>query len=145
MRRTLLRLPPHVWLTALEVLTVSLGVIIGLRRRAMNRLLRLARQPRLASRRASPEQQNRLAELTWVSDAVFRRWPGGLTCLERSLILLLLLRRRRIGAEVKIGLTKHRDTLQAHAWLEQDGRSIDHDEQAGRQFQGVISLAPHSP
>ncbi len=42
-------------------------------------------------------------------------------CLQRSLVLWLLLGRAGITAEVRIGVRKESDQLRAHAWVECDG------------------------
>ena len=47
------------------------------------------------------------------------------TCLRQSLVLGWLLRRRRIPAELRIGVRKDGDDLQAHAWVELEGQALN--------------------
>ena len=51
--------------------------------------------------------------------------PGGTRCLMRSLVLLRLLARRGIGdAELIIAVQPGPAVLDAHAWVELDGRAL---------------------
>lgn len=45
-------------------------------------------------------------------------------CLEQSLALWWLLRRRGIAAELRIGARKHEGRFEAHAWVESGGRVV---------------------
>ena len=51
--------------------------------------------------------------------------PYRATCLRQSLALWWLLRRRRIPAELRIGVRKDNAGLRAHAWVELDGRALN--------------------
>ncbi|WP_143310061.1 lasso peptide biosynthesis B2 protein [Chitinophaga vietnamensis] len=42
-------------------------------------------------------------------------------CLSQSLVMRLLLRRKGIDAELKIGVSQHMGRFDAHAWLEKEG------------------------
>ncbi len=42
-------------------------------------------------------------------------------CLQRSLLLWWLLRRRGIAAELRIGVSRRTQRLEAHAWVEYEG------------------------
>ena|ERR1700730_13902084 len=50
--------------------------------------------------------------------------PFRTNCLEQSLVLWWLLRRRGIPADLKIGARKEADRFEAHAWVEFDGGVI---------------------
>lgn len=50
-------------------------------------------------------------------------FPGRAECLEQSLALLVLLRRRGLDAELRIGV--ERLPFTAHAWVEHAGRPIN--------------------
>jgi hypothetical protein len=64
----------------------------------------------------------------WLGRAVTRALvftPGGTRCLMRSLVLLRLLARRGItNAELIIAVQPGPTVLDAHAWIELDGRSL---------------------
>jgi hypothetical protein len=47
------------------------------------------------------------------------------TCLARSLVLCSLLRRRGLPAQLRIGVSKEKDGLRGHAWVELAGRVIN--------------------
>ena len=47
------------------------------------------------------------------------------SCLPRSLVLWFLLRRRGVPAELRIGVRKSEERLEAHAWVEVDHRVVN--------------------
>ncbi len=49
-------------------------------------------------------------------------------CLQRSLALWFLLRRRRIDCRLRLGARKQDGTFEAHAWVELDGIVINDNE-----------------
>ena len=55
-------------------------------------------------------------------------------CLTQSLTLWWLLRRQRILTDLCIGVRKHRGRLQAHAWMEHQGRVLNDDPEVCRRF-----------
>jgi hypothetical protein len=55
-------------------------------------------------------------------------------CLERSLALRWLLRRRGIAADLRIGARKESETLEAHAWIELEGVVLNDPDEAHRHF-----------
>jgi hypothetical protein len=64
-----------------------------------------------ADRERAQSIQRMVAAACWV-------WPLRPTCLTRSLVLVRLLRRRGLPAELKIGVRKPGRRLEAHAWVE---------------------------
>ena len=46
-------------------------------------------------------------------------------CLEQSLVLAWLLRRRGVSVEIRIGARKEADRFEAHAWVEFDGKVLN--------------------
>ena len=58
-------------------------------------------------------------------------YPRRAACLEQSLALYLLLRRRGVAADLKLGVQPL--PFYAHAWVEVDGRPVD--ERAGLTLQ----------
>lgn len=55
-------------------------------------------------------------------------------CLEQSLVLWWLLRRRGIAAEVRIGARKNSDRFEAHAWVEFDSQVLNDASAEHRHF-----------
>jgi len=60
-------------------------------------------------------------EIARLTHATARYLPFASNCLDRSLALCRLLRRRGIAARLRIGARKEGEHLQAHAWVEVDG------------------------
>ena len=94
--------------------------------------LALRRQVSLAvlvARFAGTDRNNRKRETIDVAraarlvDAVAACYPNT-TCLKKSLILLRLLRKRGIPAELRLGVRKVDDDFSAHAWIECAGRTL---------------------
>jgi hypothetical protein len=55
-------------------------------------------------------------------------------CLEQSLVLRWLLLRQGIDARIFFGARKENDEMQAHAWVEVDGVSLDEDDSTPPRF-----------
>jgi hypothetical protein len=55
-------------------------------------------------------------------------------CLERSLTLRWLLRRRGIVADLRIGVRKESETFEAHAWIELKGIVLNDADEAHLHF-----------
>jgi hypothetical protein len=62
------------------------------------------------------------------------------TCLERSLALWWMLRRRGIDAELRIGARKDRANFEAHAWLELNGTILNDESEEYRDFKTFEGL-----
>ncbi|MBI3088629.1 MAG: lasso peptide biosynthesis B2 protein [Candidatus Omnitrophica bacterium] len=129
-------LPPRGWVALLEIAATALWVEIGLRLLPFRRVTRIMLR---ALPRRTPPPQARLDEVTRLASAVFRRAPVTLTCLKQTLILGALLARRGVPVNLKIGVAKTADTLQAHAWLEQDGLIVADQPDVAQRFQAVLS------
>lgn len=61
-------------------------------------------------------------------------WPVK-TCLPRALALRWMLSRRRIGAFLRIGVSKPEGQLQAHAWVEVGGQAVGEAPDLLQRFQ----------
>ncbi|MHB8376262.1 MAG: lasso peptide biosynthesis B2 protein [Dehalococcoidia bacterium] len=75
--------------------------------------------------RADAAEEQRLARIT---RAVSRRWPRENRCLQRSLVLCWLLRRRRLGGRLQVGVRHAADGLVAHAWVIREDSILNDDE-----------------
>lgn len=124
MRRLLkfLRLQPsYQWLLAVSWATL-LGCKIGLRLVSFQRLRRLC--TRLATPPAVPVPHAE-REVIWALDIASRYVPGGHNCLARALTAYVLLARRGVATELRIGVARPQNRpLEAHAWLEREGRVL---------------------
>ena len=58
--------------------------------------------------------------------------PGRIECLEQSLALWYLLRRRGVGAELTFGMSQY--PFGAHAWVTYRGEPLNEDPEALRHY-----------
>ncbi len=91
-----------------------------------------------SSPRSSPQRaQARLdfaRHAARIVDAAAVRGITRANCLDRSLALWCLLRRRGIPAELRLGARPIAGGIRAHAWIELDGRVVNDLEEICRQF-----------
>jgi hypothetical protein len=66
--------------------------------------------------------------------AAVRYGMPGASCLEASLTLWYLLRLQGISATVRIGVRKHANLFEAHAWVEHEGAALNQSEEVHRHF-----------
>lgn len=60
-------------------------------------------------------------------------------CLPRSLCLRWLLARHGVAADLRIGVTRRRGGMTAHAWVEHQGRPVGDTEEAVAPFAALIA------
>lgn len=123
--------PMREWPSLVSAVVIAVVVEAG---------LRVLRLPRLSAWLGAPlglEQEaalmpsdGRTARLTVTERRrlraawrVLRHWPFGDTCLRRALVGGHVLRRRK--PVLRVGVAKIEGRIQAHAWLEIDGVSLD--------------------
>lgn len=103
-----------------------LAVDIGLRMLPFQSVRRkLAQHPR----GPAPAQVEQAIRRTayWV-DRAERHHLYAITCLRRSLVLQRLLAGQGIAAELRFGVRPEGGTIQAHAWLEREGKPVSEPE-----------------
>ncbi|HET6232338.1 MAG TPA: lasso peptide biosynthesis B2 protein [Longimicrobiaceae bacterium] len=66
-------------------------------------------------------------------------FPGRAVCLEQSLALYVLLRRRGVPAQLALGVQPYPFT--AHAWVELDGEPVNEDRETVDKFQRLPEVA----
>ena len=90
---------------------------------------------RLSLRRGAPpdatERATSTTRLVWVAD---QRVPGSRTCLSRSLALWYLLRNQGVPTDLRIGVRAGGVPLDAHAWVEHEGRALNDDEGVAHRY-----------
>lgn len=100
----------------------------------------VARAKRLGARAAgaglAPAEVERAAYHVAVAAAFF---PGRAVCLEQSLALYLLLRRRGVPAELRLGVQAY--PFYAHAWVEVDGAPVNEDPETVDKFRTLPEVA----
>jgi Transglutaminase-like superfamily len=99
-----------------------------------------------------PPGAQRAAEaqrVTRMVAAAARNGPWQATCLEQSVVLLWLLGRRGIPAQLRIGVRKQLEALEAHAWVESGGVVLNDSADVSeryRPFEGdLAALVPFQP
>lgn len=60
--------------------------------------------------------------------------PIPVNCLLRSLVLVLLLRRRGVKAELRFGVRRQNGRFEAHAWVERAGDVLNDDPDVARHY-----------
>ena len=137
--RTLLHLPlpeQRLLARALFVVWMIRLVLWLLPLRAVRQLVsRVTR----ASRRAGPQSRLPATRIVWAVSAAGRFVPAP-TCLSQALAAQVMLGRNGYPVRLRIGVAKDRSgTLEAHAWLEDQG-SVVFGELAG--FSRFTALPP---
>ena len=110
--------------------TIAL-IDLALRRFGFARSVALAR--RLGRQRSEQTNSRELAQEACrrlAMAALF--YPGRARCLEQSLALYILLRRRGVPAELKLGVQPF--PFNAHAWVELNGAPLNERLETVRQF-----------
>lgn len=107
------------WRALQTVLTVRLGLMF-FSLPALRQIIAVDRRPMLAG----PPNPAALKRTVWAVKAVSHRVPGA-TCLTQALAAQKLLALQRIPVELCIGVAKSvNGILEAHAWLERDGKVL---------------------
>lgn len=65
-----------------------------------------------------------ITQLAWLVTVAGRYSPLGTSCLKEALVLSWLMSRRGMATTLRIGVTRCHGNLDAHAWLEHNGRII---------------------
>lgn len=110
------------WSVLLSALFWLAVTEVGLRLLGLSRLQRLL-LPR-SRRRHGTVSLKEIAEVIHLVDMAVRRLPGSGACLRRSLVLQRFLAREGIETELRFGVRKSDGSLEAHAWLEHEGRPL---------------------
>ena len=119
------------WILVVKSAGLLLAVHGALRLMSFKTLLAwIRRSARL--KRQSVSDPRRMAYLVEVAA---RYHPLRPNCLDKSLVLYGLLKRRGIDAEFAIGTLKKNGTLEAHAWVEYEGAII-----LGQTSNGYVPL-----
>lgn len=74
------------------------------------------------------------AQTSYLLNAAARLLFRREACLERSIMLCSMLRRKGIDSELKIGVAKANQKLHAHAWVEINGEPVNEQPRISEQF-----------
>jgi Transglutaminase-like superfamily len=109
----------HLFINSFILLAlVKLGLLL-LPFQTLRRLLANISQP-------NPKlKQTSLSNIIWAVNASTYYMPGGAKCLARALTCQVLMKRRGYYPELRIGVAKNNTgTLEAHAWVENQGKVV---------------------
>jgi len=126
--------PREVWLL-LQALFLLPLVVLGLRLKPF-KSMQSTLTNRLPAGHVSVDS-NALSQAHIIAGMVRAASVHGLcnaTCLPQSLLLWFLLRRHRIGGDLRFGVHKTETRLDAHAWVEVDGVPINDTQDVQKRY-----------
>lgn len=110
-----------VWLPAVDLALRTVGFSVV--RRWLRRLAS-PRKGRAGYSAGASSEAERVETLAWAVAAASAHHLYPMRCLPRSLVLQTLLAREGIPAELRIGVRREDGRLEAHAWVEHEGRPL---------------------
>src|SRR5262245_10750901 len=120
--KKLLKLPPADTLLLVRVAGLLVIVDLGLRLLPFQMLQAILAKWRLRWRTRQAADERSLGRLAWAVQVAGKYMRA--SCLKKGLTLQWLLSRRGVSTRLWLGVQLQEATLQAHAWLEHDGRVI---------------------
>ena len=126
--RTFSRLTTAERLVALEAGLGLTATWIALRTVGFRHWKRVLESLAIRKKTSAPATEvsiNEIAALARMEDAAARNLFFDTNCLEQSLVLWWLLRRRGIAADLRIGARKSGQRFEAHAWVEFCGMALN--------------------
>ena len=117
---------------AAEATVVSLAVRLSLRQAGTGATLRRFQRFAVGSPGRDPRpgdarRSRQLQQIPRAVRAVGARRPTRFACLPRSITTWVMLRRRGISADVRVGVSGTSADFASHAWVELGGRPIGED------------------
>jgi hypothetical protein len=121
------------WAAAIGLAAIWLGLrVFGFRRCKEFVLWRAGRSAKVGQgHRSSAISANRILQL---EAAAARNLFFSTNCLEQSLVLWSILRRRGFAADLRFGARKEAGRFEAHAWVELNGRALNGETDSQRKF-----------
>lgn len=121
----------------LLLISIRLGLWLLPFQKIMQITTRLSQAP-LQSFTSQPQK---LEQIIWAINASSRYMPGNVKCLARALAGQILLSRNGYAPQLRIGVAKgDRGQLEAHAWVEANGKVVIGNLQDLPRFTTLPSL-----
>ena len=120
----------ELWLLAQATVLLS-AVRLALKFVTVNRLQGFA-ESKLPRQRSNEDLS--AERMAWIVRVAAEKGPHVARCLEQSLVLTWLLRRRGVDAHLMFGARKLNEQMEAHAWVEVNGSALEADEGVYRDF-----------
>lgn len=118
------RLSPRERVFLIEAWCGLFGIDLALRCLPFPRVASFCGRPRAIKTDGNAPSHPPAARLAWLVAVAGEHNPLGTTCLKEALVLSWLMSRRGMAATLRIGVARRHGSLNAHAWLEHDGRII---------------------
>jgi hypothetical protein len=129
------RMPAMERLLTAESVVLLAGVRLGLRTFGFNPVLRTMAGSSTRPGPPPPDDGGAAADVIARSvERAARHSPGHATCLSRSLVVWWLLRSRSQPADLRIGVRRPGADLEAHAWVETNGRVLTDQNDVHERF-----------
>ena len=127
------------WLDRAQLLMLMLGLpLVGLALRVFGYVKTrrwLERNSSVEARRmATPSELEAAESLAQLAAIAGRHGPVSTTCLRQSLLVYWRLRRQGLSPELKLGVRKVDAVMDAHAWVELEGKALAPAEITHRPF-----------
>jgi hypothetical protein len=121
---------------------ILLPLVVGLLPRAgyartRRVLARVGRLGRPAGRELPPDAEARVGETVRMVDLATARLPVRSACLSQSLVLWSLLGAQGVASEIRFGVRAGGERLDAHAWVEVDGRPLNETPERVRAYSAL--------
>lgn len=140
--RTFLGLPPARRRLFLEAWALLPPVWLALRSRGFRRVHESIER---ASPGARPPGPDPTADVVEAVHLAARYAPVPVNCLLRSLVLVRLLRRRGVAADLRFGVRRNEGRFEAHAWVERSGEVLNDAPDVARHYQPFRDPIPAAP
>lgn len=121
------KLSPSEWLNLVEAWGSLLGFWLALRWRSFDSVTE-ARYLIPSGKTVAPVSLDSMQRLYQLVGWASHLYIMPMACLEKSLALQWMLRRRGVNAQLKIGAHKVSEGISAHAWVEVSGQVIGESE-----------------
>ena len=106
-------------------LTLLTAIRLGLWLLPFRILLKLIRKISQAVSQPQTTSQASISTIVWAVNVASRCMPGGAKCLARALTTQVLMSQHGYSPELRIGVAKaEAGNLEAHAWIEHQGRVV---------------------
>jgi hypothetical protein len=112
------------WLLVIHAVGWFAVVEFGLRVLKLKTLLAILQSDRRADREGSNRAPAKPERVGYCVELASRLHPLRPTCLKKALVLFAMLARRGVKAQVIVGAAKTDGKLDAHAWIEHEGRVV---------------------
>ena len=111
--------------TLLLLTVIRLGLVLFSFDKVRSFLTKLIPDDHPSSVEHESQYQQAISRVVWAVNASSRNLPISTNCFPRALSMHVLLQRRGIPSEIKIGVARDEDgAFEAHAWVEYQGQVI---------------------